>query len=224
VFGKSKAIEKQLARANDRLKIAAAALAPKHKGGEVEEFHTAHDEVLRLERELAASMNEPYAIPCGFPVKWDVGAPLPFLFRSDYRTMLTFFISDRNPGWDGTRVKVVNPASTEVVSLCLVTFKGCESAKLGHPNDEAQSGHPLSGRGLMGYTAQIVKNSPWLKEVAKTNSTHPRDKPESWNLLNHYVFWFHDSTFECLANTYEVEVTSEAMPDLLKRVQAKLLA
>jgi hypothetical protein len=138
--------------------------------------------------------------------------------------LLTFFIGDRDSGWDGTRVKVVNPASIEVVSLCLVSFKGCASAKLGHPNDEVQSGHPLSGRGLKGYTAQIVKNSPWLKEVAKTNSIHRCDNPESWNLLNHYVFWFHDSTFECLAKSYEVEVSSEAMPELLKRVQEKLLA
>jgi hypothetical protein len=224
VFSQSKAIEKQLAQANVRLQAATAALAPKHKGGEIEEFHTAYDEVLRLERELAASRNEPYAIPCDFPVKWDVGAPLPFLFCSDNRTFLTFYVSERDSSWDGTHVKVVNPASTEGVSLCLVTFKDCASARLGHPNDEAQRGHQLAGRGLKGYTAQIVKNSPWLKEVARTNSAHPRDNPEVWNLLNHYVFWFHDSTFECLAESYEVEVSSEAMPDLLKRLQAKLLA
>ncbi len=114
-------------------------------------------------------------------------------------------------------------ASTETVSLCLVTFKNCVSAKLGHPNDEAQCGHPLAGRGLEGYTAQIVKNSPWLKEVAKTNSAHPNDRPDMWASLNHYVFWFHDSTFECLAKSYEVEVSSETMPELLRRVQEKLL-
>jgi hypothetical protein len=219
----SEDLEQQLAEANRRLEVATAALAPKHKGGEVEAFCAAHAEVLHLERALAKSRNEPYAVPCDFPVKWDVGAPLPFLSCSDYRTFLTFYVRKPDPNWDGTRVKVVNPSSPEPVSLCLVTFKNCASAKLGHPNDEAQCGHPLAGRGLEGYSAQIVKNSPWLKEVAKTNSAHPNDRPEMWTSLNHYVFWFHDSTFECLANSYEVEVSSETMPELLRRVQEKLL-
>ena len=223
MFRRTTKLEQQLAEANRRLKAAAAALAPKHKGGEVEEFHAAHAEVLRLERALAESRNEPYAVPCDFPVNWDVGAPLPFLLCNDYRAFLTFYVREPDPNWDGTYVKVVDPASTEAVSLCLVTFKNCASAKLGHPNDEAQHGHPLAGRGLRGYTAQIVKNSPWLKEVAKTNSVHPGDRPEMWTSLNHYVFWFHDSTFECLAKSYEVEVSSETMPELLRRVQDKIL-
>jgi hypothetical protein len=219
----SENLEQQLAEANRRLKAATAALAPKHKGGEIEEFHAAHAEVLRLERALAESRNEPYAVPCNFPVKWDVGAPLPFLLCNDYRTFLTFYVREVDPNWDGTYVNVRDPASTEAGSLCLVMFKNCASAKLGHPNDEAQCGHPLAGRGLEGYTAQIVKNTPWLKEVAKTNSAHPYDSPDTWTSLNHYVFWFHDSTFECLAESYEVEVTSETMPELLNRVQKKLL-
>lgn len=219
----SENLEEHLAQANRRLKAAMAALAPKHKGGEMEEFRAARAEVLRLERALAESRNEPYAVPCNFPVKWDIGAPLPFLLCNDYRTFLTFYVREPDPNWDGTYVKVVNPASTEPLSLCLVTFKHAVSAKMGHPNDEVQRGHPLAGRGLEAYTAQIVKNSPWLKEVAKTNSVHPQHRPDRWTSLNHYVFWFHDSTFECLAESYDVETGSESMPELLRRVQEKLL-
>jgi len=188
----------------------------------MEEYGAARAEVLRLERAVAESKNEPYAVPCDFPVKWDIGAPLPFLLRNDYRTFLTFYVREEVPDWDGTTVKIVEPGSPETALLCLVTFKRCASAKLGHPNDEVQHGHPLSGRGLEAYTAQIVKNSPWLKEVARTNSVHRADKPEFWESKNHYVFWFHDSTFECLAESFEVEVNRETMSDLLKRVQAKL--
>lgn len=223
MFFRASNIEKQLAEAQTRLRAASSALAQKHKGGEWEEFRVAHEEVLRLEREVAKAKGEPYAAPCDFPVKWDVGAPLPFLICNDYRTFLTFYVSDPDPNWDGTCVHVVDPSSSKDVSLCLVTFEHCMSAKLGHPNDEVQTGHPLAGRGLRAYTAQIVKNSPWLAEVAKTNSVHPNNKPETWNTLNHYVFWFHDSTFECLAESYKVEVTTESMPELLNRVQTKLL-
>ncbi|MEO1247808.1 MAG: hypothetical protein AAFX56_19180 [Pseudomonadota bacterium] len=218
VFGKKNNFEAQLNEANRRLKKATAALAPKHKGGEAEEFDAARQEVLRLEREWAASRDEPHAVPCDFPVQWDVGAPLPFLLCSDNQTFLTFYAGRSDPDWDGTYVNVVDPGSPMPASLCLVSFKACASAKLGHPNDEVLSGHPLSGRGVDGYTAQIVKNSPWLAEVAKTNSAHRYDRPERWEALNHYVFWFHDSTFECLAESYDVETTSEPMPDLLRRV------
>lgn len=222
-LGTLRQIEEKLEEAKRRLKAAVAALAPKHKGGEMEEFRAARLEVLRLERDLAELKNEPYAAPCDFPVKWDVGAPLPFLLCNDYRAFLTFYVRESHPDWDGTRVKIVDPKSMQKVSLCLVTFKRCISAKLGHPNDEVQSGHPLAGRGLEGYTAQIVKNSPWLQEVRKTNSVHSCDKPNLWNSVNHYVFWFHDSTFECLAESYEVEVSSETMSELLLRVAEKLL-
>lgn len=173
---------------------------------------------------IADSSDKPYLIPAGFPIAWDIGAPSPFLLCSDYRTFLTFYVNEPDPNWDGTYVKVVNPASPEPAKLCLVTFKQCASAKLGHPNEDVQPAHPLASRGFQPYTAQIVKNSPWLKEIAKTNSVHPQDDPTSWKALNHYVFWFHDSTFECLAESYEVEVTSEPMSELLSRVHRMILS
>ena len=223
MFGHSDPIEKKLVAAKKRLKKAISALAPKHKGGEVEEFHSAQEEVLSLERELAKSKNEPYAVPCDFPIKWDVGAPLPILLCNDYKTFLTFYVSEPDPNWDGTYVKMVDPSSDEKASLCLVTFKHSVSSKMGHPNDEVQSGHFLAGKGLQGYTAQLVKNSPWLMEVGKTNSVHPYNDPEKWELLNHYIFWFHDSTFECLAASYEVENFHESMSELLERVKNRLI-
>jgi hypothetical protein len=80
----------------------------KYESGEREEFRAAVQEVLRLERELAKRKEEPYAVPCAFPVKWDVGAPLPFLLCNDYRTFLTFYINDPDQNWDGTYVKIVD--------------------------------------------------------------------------------------------------------------------
>lgn len=189
----------------------------------MEEFHAARQDVLRLERELAAARSEQYAVPCDFPVRWDVGAPLPFLLCNDNRTFLTFHVAQPDPDWDGTSIRVVDPASPNATSLCLVTFKHCSSVKFGHPNDEVLAGHPLADRGLEGYTAQIVMNSRWLEEIATTNSVHPSDDPATWRSLNHYVFWFHDSTFECIAESYETELTNESMGDLLNRIQAQLL-
>jgi len=219
----SQEIEQQLAQAQRRLRAAQSAWSPIPTDGEWDECEAAHEEVLKLERALAQSKGEPYAVPCDFPVKWCTGAPLPFLLCNDYRTFLTFYVNQPDPDWDGTYVNVINPASAEPMPLCLVTFHRCLSAKLGHPNDEVQHGHSLWEHGLDSYRAQIVKNSPWIAEVAKINSVHHYDDPDRWALLNHYVFWFHDTTFECLANSYEYEVTNESMTELLDRVQKKLL-
>ncbi len=77
-------IQKKLCTAQERLERAIKALAPKHKGGEWEEFRAACGTVLVLERELASAKGEQYAVPLDFPVKWCVGAPLPHLIANDH--------------------------------------------------------------------------------------------------------------------------------------------
>src|SRR5262245_3031305 len=189
-------LEQKLAEAKERLAKALKALAPKHKGGEMEQFRAAHSVVLTLEREVAGAKGEEYAVPLDFPVKWDTGAPLPHLFVSDNRALLTFYLSEPDPKWDGTYVTVKDPSDGCTEPLALVEFERCHSAKLGGPNDEVFGGHPLYGRGLEGYEAQLVQNSGWVRELEKINSVHRMYNPASWRDLKHYIFWFHDSTFE----------------------------
>jgi hypothetical protein len=217
-------LEHQLAIANERLDRATKALAPKHKGGEWEEYWSANEEVLRLERQTAAAKGEQYAETIEFPVKWDSGAPLPQLMVNDYRALLAFLLREPNPAWDGTFVEVKSPATPEPEPLALVEFKHCKSAKLGTPNDEVLHGHPLEGKGLEPYTAQWVVNSSWLKEVEAINSVHPQYRPEHWSDLKHFIFWFHDTTFECIAQSYKVEVFRESMKELLARMVERLVA
>jgi hypothetical protein len=216
-------IEKRLANARQRLERAIKALAPRHKGGEVEECRAADQEVLGLERELAAARDEEHAVPLDFPIRWDIGAPLPHLLRSDYKCLLIFYVAEPNPTWDGTTIKIVDPASEEIQLLALVEFESCRSAKLGVPNDEVFAGHSLYGRGLDGYSAQRVVNSRWLAELEAVNSVHSRYDPTVWRKANHYIFWFHDSTFECVANSFKVGLYRESMGSMLARANARLL-
>ena len=181
-----------------------------------EPYQELADEELRLEREIAALKGEEYAIPADFPVLWDVGAPLPQLLINDYKTFLLFYRSVPDPQWDGTTCRVVDPTSPEEAPLVLVEFLRCSSAKLGSPNDEVLSGHPLEGRGLKAYSAQQVINSKWIKEVQTINSVHTQYREDRWKIIKHYVFWFHDTTFECLAESFNVELHDKSMPELLK--------
>ncbi len=191
------------------------ALAPKHKGGEVEEFKAATNAVLDAERALAAAKGEPYAVEIPFPVSWDTGAPLPHLLQSDSRTFLVFFLARIDPNWDGTYVHVRHPGGPEIEMLGVVEFKRCICTKMGTPNDEVLHGHPLHGKGLVGYQAQTVENSTWLKELEAINAAHTYYKPDRWRTLKHYILPFHDTTFECVAEDFKVEVRETTLTKLL---------
>lgn len=216
-------LEQQLVVAQQRLERAMKSLAPKHEGREWEEYWEANSEVLRLERELASAKDEEHAVPIDFPVKWCMGAPMPHLLINDHRALLSFYVHVPDPNWDGSYITMKDPSDGSVESLALVEFDFYYSARLGAPNDEVFEGHPLAGKGLEAYTAQIVKNSRWIHELEAINSVHSMYNPDSWRDLHHYIFWFHDSTFECVAKAYTVKTFQESMADMLTRMSNQLL-
>lgn len=218
-------LEQLLAAACARSDAAFAALQGRYQGSEREAYNAAEADRLTLERRVAAAKGEPHAVPFDFPVRWDIGAPLPHLLCNDYQALLIFLVRVPDPNWDGSYVTVKSPADEAPEPLALVEFKRCLSAKLGTPNDEILfAGHPLDGRGLKAYTAQIVVNSPWIAELEQLNRVHRGYRPEFWRTLTHYAFWFHDSTFECVAESYSVEVFHESFSALLARACARLTA
>ncbi len=217
-----KQLELQLASAQQRIERATAALVAKHKGGEWEEWEAAYQALLPLERAVAAVKGEEYADALDFPVRWCTGAPLPHLIVNDHKTFLIFLVNRPDPNWDGSYVTLKNPADQATESLALVEFIHCASTKFGDPNDEVFSGHPLHGKGMDAYRAQVVRNSRWLTELERINSVHSQYKPERWRDLNHYIFWFHDNTFECAAESFKVELFNESFSDLLARACQRL--
>ena len=208
-------LEQTLAAARERHAAASKALRRKHVGGEWDEYRAAEAAMLDAERALAASRNEEHAVPLALPVRWDTEAPLPQLLVNDHRAFLIFLERTVDSNWDGTYATMKNPASDQAEPLALVEFHRCISAKLGAPNDEVFHGHPLAGQGQDAYTAQTVRNSRWLAELEKINSVHTGYQPDRWKTRNHYVLWFHDSTFECIAESFTVEHHGCSMPELL---------
>ena len=140
-------LERKLAAARERLQTAVANLARKHKGGEWEEYRSANSAVLRLGRELACANGEEYAHASDFPVRWDAGAPLPHVLANDHYTFLIFCLRELGSIGDGTQVIVVEPVDSRLEPLALVEFKRCAAFKMGTPNDEVLTGHPLPAKG-----------------------------------------------------------------------------
>jgi hypothetical protein len=216
-------IERKLQIAKQSFQKALKALSAEHNSIQVEDYRIAQSNLLKLERELAAARNEEYAEPFGFPVTWDAGAPLPQLVCNDYRVCLGFYCAQVNPEWHGQSIKLVNPADEQTELLALVEFEHCVAAKLGSPNDEVFHGHPLNGKGRETYAAQRVVNSKWLKEIERINSVHYCYDPTQWLDDQHFIFWFHDSTFECIAKSYKLELLQTSMRNLLSIMVERVL-
>lgn len=84
----------------------------------------------------------------------------------------------------------------------MVRFERCLIYKFGYPNDEAWSGIPRT-RGLV-YGGYEILNSGWNEEISELNKhSFPNTVPDK---SRHFLFLFHDSSFECLANGYSIEV------------------
>jgi len=150
-----------------------------------DDYSLANAALMFAERALAKAESRPFAILEDFPYKWDIGAPTPLLIASDNRTTLLFYLSD-------------------VDFVAIVEFDCCYSTCFGSPGDEIFSGHPLYGSGFEPYTAMRVMNSSWIQNLKEMDSVHWRHDPSLYLKVIHYIFPFHDSTFECVARGYEV--------------------
>lgn len=182
-------------------------------------FNALHE----AERELAASKGEEWAEPVDLAVVWDGGAPLPHVISSGRRTILICRAADRDPDWDGTRVRLVSPTDTEPVGHLEFTFEGCSATRFGGPNDEVLHGHPLSSRGLDGYGVHLVHNSRWIAEEEAINSVHPQHVGGWSERLSHYFFVFHDEMFEALARSVSVEEVQGTMSELLTSAASRII-
>ena len=79
----------------------------------------------------------------------------------------------------------------------IVTFDLCFITRFGYPNDEALGGHPLAKRGLRWYGVFEIIGSSWAAELAARNRISFPNSSSDFG--RHFIFTFHDSTFECLA-------------------------
>jgi hypothetical protein len=176
---------------------------------------------LGLERSTAADLGLPYAERVDLGVTWDAGTPMPVLL-SGLRTFVAFYLSVRDPLFDGTNPRARDPLADHVIGV--VEFKRTTSVKVGSPNDEVLRGHPLWGSGLEFYSAHEVKNSPWITELMEVDRAQEHFEESQWTGRRHYMLTFHDETLECVAKwTITRAAPGATMPEVLARLGAEAL-
>jgi hypothetical protein len=144
-----------------------------------------------------------------------VGAPCPIVFATEHTIFLAYYIQNTPKGWDGLTVRVVDE-NTVGKPVALVNFTEPYAHMFGPPNDEAFSGHPLASRGLQPYSINEIRGSSWIRNLERMNSVHPYHKPEHFADYRHFVFAFHDTTFECIADGFTISLHVGSVADVAK--------
>ena len=154
----------------------------------------------------------------GFDI--DIGAPMPTILSNEHQIYLIFYVSNVDPNWDRKTIHIRNENDEGVISI---KFDRFAQFKFGNPNDEAINGHPLFEHGLRPYSIQKVIESDWIRELIKMNSVHPYHSDEQFSKFEHFIFFFHDTCFEIVAEGYSIEQNPETtMKEEIQRI-AKLL-
>ena len=150
-----------------------------------------------------------------------VGAPLPAVVADEHRVFLAYLVEAIDPSWDGRTIRVVDPSSAHEI-VALVAFIRPRAHFFGPPNDEAFSGHPLAARGLHPYGAFEIHGSSWIRRLAQRNSVHPQHRAASFETLRHFIFAFHDSTFECVADAFQIEIRSGSLASAITELSGRI--
>ncbi len=149
-----------------------------------------------------------------------VGAPMPIILSDEHQVFLTYLLQ-YEMNWE-------NPTSADFERngepIAIVEFKFRRSFMFGSPNDEAFSGHPLYERGLHPYSVFEIKNSSWIRKLKQMNSVHDKHNPENFKKYKHFVFAFHDSTFECVAESFDISIHEGSLESALTEMQKRLFS
>jgi hypothetical protein len=135
----------------------------------------------------------------------DVGAPKPTILSNEQILYLIFYTRLIDTSWNGTRDNLKTDKDDGIVTL---KFNRFAQFKFGNPNDESLGGHPYFKLGLKAYSIQKVLDSDWIRELRKMNAVHPYHEDRHFAKYEHFIFTFHDTCFEIVAEGYSIEENS----------------
>ncbi|HEU0051990.1 MAG TPA: hypothetical protein VFQ39_02390 [Longimicrobium sp.] len=176
----------------------------------------------------AAAWSWPYTpdecdrvVPLEGAPEYDFGAPLPTVLASEHQLFLVCLLNERSAPWYGSEESRGRPEGTDL-PVAVIEFRNALVHFFGPPNEEIIAAHPLAARGLTAHDAHRVENSSWIRALERMNSIHPRHWPERFRRLNHYVFAFHDSVFECAAEGFDATLHRGSLACVVAEVAARL--
>ena len=168
------------------------------------------ERLAEAQRSLAAAKGEDYAVPIDIGFVPEAAVSGGVLIQTEYQCFLTF-----------NAMRVLPNRKREEAGTGIVDCRSCSITKFGYPNDEALRGHPLYKRGLHAYGVFEVRNSTWIKQMTEQNRVAFPNTRDSTR--RHFIFSFHDSTFECVAEELVATLSNESYQQLFERLTRERL-
>jgi hypothetical protein len=106
--------------------------------------------------------------------------------------------------------------------VALVTFEHPYGHFFGPPHEDAFRGHPLSSRGFRPHKAFEVIHSSWIRRFERMNLADSECDSDRLAGYRHFIFAFHDTTFECVARSFSVSLHQASVAKVLKRAHKEL--
>ncbi len=142
------------------------------------------------------------------------GMPCPIVFAEEDIVVLSYSMRDEPPFQPTT------------APLAIIRFGKPYLHFFGPPlftsNEEAGLWHPLAGRGLFPDGVFRVDRSSLVRHFERMNSYHSYCDLPRFDRLTHYIFTFHDSTFECVSGSLDANVENCGFDEEHSRMLAHL--
>lgn len=167
------------------------------------------NQILQAERQLARLRGDEVAQPIEWSEPWTTSSRVIHFFGFG---LCAVFFYDQCRRSNATLplviyVKLVNPY--------VVTSGG--------PNDEVIEGQSLYGKGIATCSAFLIENSKWKEEQEKVNRHHRLFCQSRWQRINHYLWTFHDTQIQALAEGFEIQLRDGQLEDVALEELTQLL-
>lgn len=151
------------------------------------------------------------------------GAPLPSILATDETLLVSYYSEIRLSGASSQKPILVNAGFKGTVVIA--DFRSPVAFFSVPLSNETLEAHPLAYRGLLSYRVFRVENSSLIRRLIAAQYVHPRPFPGAFKDSKHYIFTFHDSVFETVADTVSVRTfpgsIRDAQEEMLELIRAK---
>lgn len=148
----------------------------------------------------------------------NVGAPSPQLIANSHQLFLAYYIED-SPKNSGHAKSTTRSARRTKLPVALIEFDAPYAHYFGPPREDASRGHPLHSRGFRPHSAFEVLYSSWIRFLKHMNEADFEYDPKRLNGHRHFIFAFHDDTFECIARKFTVSTHRDTITNIISKVR-----
>jgi len=195
-------LQEELARASDDLRKVQA-----ERGSTARQLD-AFDRLANAQRALAKAKGEEYAAPYDIGFVPEAAVSEPRFFQTERASLLTFSAVREKANW---RREDAGYGLVEIVHCCTSSFGG--------PGDEDIEKDPLYAKGLHAYGVFEIVNSRWKRLLSEHGGLYFPGTPGPGQ--RHFVFTFHDSTFQCIASDLRCMTLEPPFENVLAEVRKR---